>query len=289
MASHFDRRQFAILASATFGFLAVPAALEVWARRRRLVPDPSGRPLLALHVPDDEDAAEAFGILFGIFLLAASDAECAWLAGCELACASTRELRRWGVEPRGIHAVILSAVAEPTIVLAGPAPFADYREQLPGESDEGSRSDAIERRFRERSPVNHDWIARRLAAALGPGTPLADLACTRERAATGELDENEPPSFERAVATPFLVRERIARRPQERAEWNRRLTASVRDRWANVAPENSTWTISTGCGYYYEIPPPHDPRMSGACGMGHVPERAQRFLHFYTEAELHGP
>lgn len=283
-----DRRQFAILASASFGFLAVPAALEVWAMRRRLLPDPSGRPLLALHVPDDEDAADAFGTLFGIFLLRATDAECAWLAGCDLACASTRELHRWGVDPRGVHAAILSAVAEPTIALAGPAPFADYREQLPGETESVFDEDAIERRFRERFPVNHAWIALQLAVALGPGTPLADLACARERSARGELDENEVPSFERAVATPFLVRERIARRPQERAEWNRRLTASVRDRWGSVAPKDSTWTFSGGCGHYYEVPPPHYLRVSGTCGNGHVPEPAQRFLHFYTEAELHG-
>ena len=46
----------------------------------------------------------------------------------------------------------------------------------------------------------------------------------------------------------------------------------------------SAWAESRGCGIRIESPEPGESSGAGfACGAGHVPERAQRFLYFFTE------
>ena len=49
----------------------------------------------------------------------------------------------------------------------------------------------------------------------------------------------------------------------------------------------SVWATEDGCGAMVERAPPPRPgprviRLSALCGMGHVPERAERFLYFYS-------
>ena len=44
----------------------------------------------------------------------------------------------------------------------------------------------------------------------------------------------------------------------------------------------SKWAVSGGCGTTIEGEPRN---MMVACGMGHVPVKSRRFLHFFTKGE----
>ena len=71
-------------------------------------------------------------------------------------------------------------------------------------------------------------------------------------------------------------------RPYNETTANQSLAALVRDRLVrSQPPKGSRWGRSGGCGTRIEGARSH--AMIG-CGMGHVPERSQRFLSFYTNA-----
>lgn len=60
------------------------------------------------------------------------------------------------------------------------------------------------------------------------------------------------------------------------------LAERVRDRLVRRPPPGARWATSSGCGMTIEGVP-DDPRTGMVmCGMGHVPRRSARFLHFFT-------
>jgi hypothetical protein len=60
--------------------------------------------------------------------------------------------------------------------------------------------------------------------------------------------------------------------------------AEVRERLVKQRPPGGQWASSAGCGVSFEEGPEgHDNEVAVACGMGHVPRRSARFLHFLSQ------
>jgi hypothetical protein len=64
-----------------------------------------------------------------------------------------------------------------------------------------------------------------------------------------------------------------------------RLAAEAKRRLRKGAPRGSRWADATGCGAIIEGEKADGPQP--ACGMGHVPEKARRFLDFFAPAPKH--
>jgi hypothetical protein len=59
-----------------------------------------------------------------------------------------------------------------------------------------------------------------------------------------------------------------------------RLAAAVRARFVKGRVPGSRWAQASGCGTVVEG---EEDQLRMACGMGHVPEKARRFLYFYAK------
>lgn len=246
------------------------------------------RPRLVLHVSDDQARRLRLGEHLGLFLMHGRDDELAWLAACELACATTSELKDCGLDLARVHAVLFVPGEQPIAALEGSFPVEDIYAAPPGERTIEFDPERLDRRLRPRAEANHAWIASQLAKSLGPGSRAFESGCARERAAQGSLPVDQRPSNACALATPFLALEQAARMPDRRAEWESLLADVVRERWTKASPEGSSWGTRGGCEVEYENPPPKFQQINIACGIGFTPEYSRRFLRLFSAAELAG-
>lgn len=290
MDRHLDRRQFARAASSGLALFAIPGWFAACARTERSPVQPSERPVLVLRVHDDVSLRRQLGESFGLYLIHGTDEQLAWLATCDLACATTDELESHGLDLTGVHALLLCPGAAPRVVLCGEFPSV----RLEGEAQEARAptpmwgSPEENQLLRSRAEADYAWIAEQLVEALGPGSSAFEWGCARDRRAAGELPTGATPTFTRALETPFLALEQAARSSARRAAWNAELASVVHERWRSTAPQGSSWSSYSGCGIEFENLPAASEALAVACGMGHVPEYSRRFLYLFNADERAG-
>ncbi len=296
-----NRRQFLVRSTATAGAIALPswlaaalgaqdpadgtdgsartAALVAATRRARA----HGKPLLVLLFPEDQSARWQRGELFGAWLNHADDEALRDLALCVPACATAGELRS--------HLAV-KIDGDPLMLLVDPArdevvPIAPELAEAPPRAPMRSPRDGAEERY------YRDCVARLSAAVRRAVAPNLGWLAERADRQRATLAEDEREALDRAMnsgtADPgLLVRAaavvRIAAAAPRRAGDGERLLAALADasRQEIVQPHlpGAKWAHSGGCGMRIEG---ERDNVAVGCGMGHVPELAQRFLFFYSE------
>ncbi|MCY3003755.1 MAG: hypothetical protein NTV21_18315 [Planctomycetota bacterium] len=274
-----DRRQFARAASSSLALFAIPGWFAACQRAEQGSADggagAAGEGVkLVLHVEKDVGRREKLGELFGSFLMKARIEAQAPLATCEISCATTEELGELGIALEGVPAVL---------VVPGMKPFAAVVEL---EEPNAQKARAIaEMEYDMRLRSEHEQLAAQLSRALGPGSAALNYGIERERAQSGVLAAGSDPSAELARTRPCQALRAASQEAEQRDAWLLQLALVVRDRWTKHAPAGSVWAEDRGCGVSYELPDGTQ-RVGALCGMGDVPELAQRFLHFFSSEEL---
>lgn len=241
----------------------------------------TGRPLLVFVVPEDGGLRweRAHGI--GELLNHGDAAIFSDLALAEVVCTTMVTLRRL---------VPQAGDGEPWMVVVETDQHPATARQLTREIEawpdhwtyQGSPDD-LERQ-------SNEAIDRRIAALGGlvhEGLAADDAIITRRaRAAEAHLDPAFVEAVHRAARSGHVTREMLARAPAvvrasargaEAVQTD--LAAHARERLTQQPVAGSEWAHSWGCGITVEG---RDDNMVVGCGMGHVPERSQRFLYWYT-------
>jgi len=221
----------------------------------------AGRPLLCLVVPEDDGAKWTRGSAFGELLNHGSDEDLAPLALCEVVCARMAPLRRL-VPAAGRGEPLMVLVDTSAVPAAGlrldaalPKDEPDARYRLMADGEPRSYKDAMAEAQRREEEV----IRRR----IGTLARLVREAVAPDGRALGE---------------------RAAQLRGARGERRRELVASLageaRARLCKERIPGSRWARQSGCGT--DIEGEQDNLVVG-CGMGHVPEKSQRFLYFFSK------
>lgn len=231
--------------------------LEEAEARSALARAEARRGLLAVFiVPSDREAALHRGRQLGAFLMHGPQDALTALGFAEVTCVRMSTLRAWvpGIPEGDAELVVIDTVTSPhavtTYVGPLPAPF----EWAPEPSDPEDEAEAFS-----------TW--RREQSALEEASIDADIA-----AVTALVLRAFRPAFNAASAS-------------ERSEALLRTRALLQ-----LEVSGSVWAFDAGCGLTLEHPPPPRPdrrviQLGELCGMGHVPERAERFLYFYSLLE----
>jgi hypothetical protein len=285
-----------------------------------------GKPLLVLVIPpypfsseqmnDKSDAEKEKywavstgryerGHAFGEFLNNASEEQRWTLALCEVICALPEEIEyvtgplTFSYAP--LMVLIETDTKSPTAIsVDGVLPklfgdqtyFADYEEEKKNE----------EKLINDRIIL----IAKLLKDALAPTPKTLERRANQVRSSlTGYQD------LEKKISTKALTSKEsdaIAGIVAETATKTKSkelfalLAQATNERLCKPPIEGSRWAHSGGCGITYETPIPKPPKIithpNGmteieietvtitSCGMGHTPEKSQRFLDFYTEESV---
>jgi len=234
----------------------------------------SGKPLLVLVIPTDRGEVWARGRLLGSYLNHADDKQLAPIALAEVACATMKELHT--IVPHRMKSDPLMVLVETVSVPAQAIPFAPppSRNPFQGRGDAQQDVDA---------DIDADIaaVARIVRQALLPDAATIDRRARQNRArlSTEQLAATDDPTalpevIDRAAAVLFSqggAEDRLARAAAERLRLH--------------AVPGSNWASSHGCGTTIEGVPDDEQRMV-ACGMGHVPAKATRFLYFFVQNEI---
>jgi hypothetical protein len=114
--------------------------------------------------------------------------------------------------------------------------------------------------------------ARQLDIALAPGTRFFEPGESWE-----EQERREDAASDAHIAAMGeLLRRELGDDPRRAAS----LAAGVRARLKDKPPAGTRWAVHSGCGV--DVEGPEEERWLRACGMGHVPKKAQRFLYFFS-------
>jgi hypothetical protein len=240
----------------------------------------AGKPLLVLVVPTNRAAGWQRGRAFGAWINTGGDDAMRLFALCEVVAATQAKLA---------EVVPAAGTAEALLVLVetdrDPAQVRVERGTLPEIADvRGSRVrdpqrdddeiqqqvDALTTKLHALLVPDAATLARRVAQAKSVLPPDAEQAI-QSRLAHGELPAADA---DRAAALLFGHGPRATEA----------LAAAAEARVRRTRIPGSHWAKSSGCGETVEDPPPGYEQAMVACGMGHVPARAARFLDFYVEA-----
>lgn len=262
-----------------------PRMLFLEVREARERAQRAGRPLLVLVIPKKDEERDARGSAFGEYLNHGSAEQLAPLALCDLATASMADLRR--LEPavgRG----------EPLMVLLesdGLAPkVRAARARLPESEPWGdaAREEAlIERRIVRLASLADELLAgddallwRRVSVARA-----YDVQASLEMDAA--IAGDGVPAVELCARAGALALQAARRDPRRRDALQEALRESVTDRFVRQPLPGSYWGTRSSCGSETEDVLPAGYGDDGSplitvsvCGMGHVPEKSQRFLRF---------
>jgi hypothetical protein len=239
----------------------------------------AARPLLVAVIPADDMEKWTRGEALGAFLNHATPAELAPLALVDVVCATPDEIR----------AVVPSAPAgEPLFYLvetdgSGTVTPLDARlAPAPKETDWQAQARAADK--------NVDDHIHALAALLKRGLLDNKTGLHRwERQAIGAAGATE---LENAVTDLDAGRSVSANRVERASPAILRASSSgaahldvlgsaAAARLTKRPIDGSRWAASSGCGTEIEGDP--QPVMIG-CGMGHVPDKSRRFLHFFARS-----
>jgi hypothetical protein len=258
----------------------------------------AGKPLLCLVIPKDDTARYERGHAFGEVLNHGSDEDLAPLALCEVVCAPMAALRR---------IVPAAGEGEPLMVLvdtaATPATGVRLSAELPkdepfdrfavGNDEKDWRKAMEEGQRREEAAIARriDTLGRLLRTGITGASLQQRVAQARAALPKELLDRVERDIAKGGPPVPELVhpaaalwaQAALAARGKRRAEVVHALAEAVRGRLVQAPIPGSRWARASGCGLDIE-------GETGvalvACGMGHVPEKSQRFLYFFaTRAE----
>lgn len=236
----------------------IACASESAAKPERVEPAPRlpVRPTLLLHASDDVRLRSELEETLERFLRNAADEELALLATCEVECVTSRKLVKLGLDPEGVHIVLLEP-GEPAVVLVRgriPQPGGASAPSVLAAND-GEPVSARERLARH-SRVSTEFLAQHLARALGPGSAASARGCARELAlfdedmtGTGAF-ASEMPLHWRAESAPF----HLTLQATHDAEARSALAEYARERWYWGELKGSRWVDTLAYPNCHEIP-----------------------------------
>lgn len=239
-----------------------------------------GRPLLVLVVPEDGGARWERAHAFGELLNNASSDAMQDLAMVEVACSTMTSLRRL---------VPQAGQGEPWMVLVEPDqhPAVARRLEVSLPENPNQWTDREQPDYAQRVEQAIDQRIAILAATIEDAVArdeemLARRARVAEQALDAALVQRVHAAIRRGTVpaelletAPALVRAGARDRPAVLEQ----LAQSARERLVQRPLPGSYWATSWGCGVTVEG---REDNVLVGCGMGHVPQRSQRFLYWYT-------
>ena len=265
-----------------------PTAPEGTTAKTTLSPGTIARPRLYLVVPADAQLRYRRGRTFGEFFNFGAEEHLARLAIFEVVCATTDEIKE--LTGKAVRGEPWLVVVDLKAKRVRPVPLDDARLSRLTEDDGASRGDdqqdLIDERIRR--------LGELFVAAVEPGM-IEGLVAAEARSLEASLAEELSLVIDQGLvprmaiveaATATLLKSAYpAREPDD--DWvalrNRgiltpRLAELTRDRVVRSRPPaGARWARTSGCGTRVEGVRSN---VRVGCGMGHVPERSQRFLSF---------
>lgn len=260
----------------------VPLLFDSYRRARR-----SGKPLLVLIIPEKDERKWERGRLWGAFLNYGSNRQLAPLAPCEVVCATAAELHKL---------VPGAAKKEPLAVLVetNELPAATHAVRVEIDPMESTSSDWNARDAELDALIDAQTarVARALKQAIAPDAEVAARrAKEAERAHGASADAQD---LITAIARDGVVDAKLVDRyaaeimqallltegRKERRQFAAQLARVVRRELKEQRVPGSRWATSAGCGTYIEG---EERNYAIGCGMGHTPEKSQRFLYFFSK------
>ena len=240
-----------------------------------------GKPLLVLIIPVDDGPKWQRGKAFGELLNHGSQAVMEDLALAELVCAPLAAVRtlvpQTPARPADPLMVLIETDALPASVQVLDAPLAADPEPFRGGDDEGPIDGRIATlsRLIHRALLPSSEALQRRAAQARSSLDVASLAELDRALAAGSP---APALADRATAH-VLAAELGRKKPV--AAWHRAIAEGASARLQQRRIPGSHWASSAGCGTDIEGWSGDDGHVIG-CGMGHIPPRSRRFLHFFA-------
>jgi len=253
----------------------------------------SARPRLYLVVPKDPNLRYLRGRAFGEFFNHGAEAHLARLAIFEVVCATTDEIKL--LTGKAVRGEPWLVVVDRSAKRVRPVPLDDAELSRLTEADVKTRGDeqidVIDERIRRLgelvvAAIDPEMIERMVAAeARSIGASLhEELSLVIEQSLVPRMAVVE------AAPATLLKSSYPAKEPDDdwRLAYNRtilapRLAELTRDHLVrSQPPTGARWARSSGCGTRVEGVRSN---VRIGCGMGHVPERSQRFLSFLVDSE----
>ena len=290
----------AFLGAATLG--AAAATVPAWVDRafaQQLDPDRyaaevanayrraalAGRPVLLVVIPPDAQKHER-GQLWGELLNHGADGQLWPLALVEVVAADLASARRILPSLPGeeaIAVVVETDGSQRSTAVTVDVPsigWAAHPPELVGADPEEWLNRRIDQRI--------ERLAGALEAAIAGDVRMLEGRADAARARLGAADRTRIDHLLRSSArvpadlvraAPAIVA--LAAHRAGAAVLYARLAAVVREDLVECAMPGARWARNGGCGTTIEELPDDQQVMMG-CGMGHVPERSQRFVHFFA-------
>lgn len=281
------------------------ALMAAWKRARA-----HGRPLLALVIPE-KDYGEGYnrGRAWGALFNHGTPAQLAPLALCEIIATPHKALKAIApqVGDKEAMAVLIHTDSVPASVRRLDGPMAALPntghprlsdgktswEEMQRKEVEAvdTRIELVARQFQDLLSLKSD-LDRYVDQASATLSPTGLQSLSELLAAGGDLTEAQAES-----GAALVLRAALAAEGVERAHWETTLAEVVHRRMKNnTTPGGVLWAKSGGCGTQIEYPPEPEPEVGPdgqvrfsrrmvvvGCGMGHVPAKSRRFLHFYVD------
>jgi len=244
-----------------------------------------GRPLLVVVVPD-KDTGDGWerGRAWGAVLNHGGDAPLSALATAHVVCGTLADLAV--LLPQGVPEDAWAVRVDTDAVPATHAVFAGKAPQIQLDAGLERWSDGWREEEERVVDAQIAWLGAGLQELLlADATLLARYAVLEEQRAAGEVqvlaarlgrEEDVPVSL--VAQFPATVALAATRHPRSRIQWAGRLAQAARAEWVEERVPGSWWAVSHGCGIDFEDV---DEDFRVGCGMGYVPTRAARMLHFY--------
>lgn len=273
-----------------------------------------GKPLLVLVVPTEQRDSWARGELLGALLNHGGDGVLQDLALCELACATSAEVRAAVGDPAPAPAdrpePLMLLVEPPTTVerarlVALQSDVTSLPNDLPrggavaAENEAGKSETEQAQTWQERMAAHErasracvDAVAKLLHEAVAKDVGQIAARADVNRAALtpaqiaqvdGYCAGGAAPSEGLLLQAAAVVR-MAALAPRRRGDAERLLSAlagSARAQWVTQPVPGARWASSDGCGM--DIEGEKNNLGAIACGMGFVPPLGRRFLYFYVQ------
>ncbi len=273
----------------------------------------AGKPLLVLVIPADDGMKYYRGRDFGELLNHGSPEQMAPLALCEVICANMAQLKR--LVPSAGDSEPLMVLIETDAVPArvqvldakllpdrGMGSFKDSEldAELPPKSKE-KEGERWQRRYQAKERIESRAVDSRIARlaqlvsdAVMPNREVLAQRASQQRAhlAAGvpasvdlKLGQNHDGTLtadEIDQAAALIASFAMGTNPERTKSLLAMLGQSATRELKQARVPGSKWAVSGGCGTTIEGEPRN---MMVACGMGHVPVKSRRFLHFFTKGE----
>lgn len=256
----------------------------------------AGKPLLVIIIPDDRSKRWQRGEYFGSYINHGTSEQIFALSLCEVICSGMSELRQM-VPTVGLGeplAILVETDRIPATVRRLEARLPDLRTDPAGRPRDMEEYQARERRENEEvdtriallSKLIHDAVAANAGMLQQRANQLKSAASAEALApietALREKGKLTDADADRGAALIALFAQQ-ADKPT-RSELHKTLARSVEQRLRKQRVPGSHWARQSGCGTTIEDVRERGPMI--ACGMGHVPEKSNRFLYFFSVPKI---